>query len=104
MIFEDDQAIENNDNIFDDFFSSPDSTLIFKNENVEKMISNLPNIIEFSKYAYSKPLVLGDAHSKLSDASEKDSVNSDDFKEASFLECVEENSEKHGLQWPNKAY
>jgi hypothetical protein len=103
-IFEDDQAIENNDNIFNGFFSSPDGTSISENENVEEMMLSLPNIIEFSEYAYSEPSVSGDAHSELSDASEKDSVDSDDFKGASFLECAEESSEKHGLQWPNEAY
>jgi len=114
VIFEDDQAVENDDNIFNDFFSSPDDTSISENENVEEMISSLPNIIEFSEYVHSEPSVSGDAHSEPSvsedahsepsDTSEKDSVNSDDFKGASFLECAEESSGKHGLKWPNEAY
>jgi len=95
------EAVENNDNIFNDFFSSPDGTSISENENenVEEMMLSLPNI-ELSEYTHSEPSISGDASEKDS----VDSVNSDDFKGASFLECAEESSEKHELQWPNEAY
>src|SRR6185369_207177 len=98
--FEDvNQAVEK-DNIFNDFFSSPD-TSIFENENVEEMMSCSPDIVEFSEYAHSEPSVSGDISQR---SSERDLIDSDNFEGASFLECAEESSKKPGLQWPNEAY
>ncbi len=89
---------DNDNNIFNDFFSSQDDT---ENENVEEMMLSLSDIMETSEYVHSEPSVLENTSQR---SSERDSVDSDDFKGASFLECAKASLEKPGLQWPNEAY
>lgn len=97
-IFENEnQTIGNNkDNIFNDFFISPENDTS-TSDNEEMILDS----IEFSEYTYGESSISREASKRLSD---QDSVDSDDFKGASFLEYTEESLENSKLQWPNEAY
>jgi hypothetical protein len=99
-IFEDEnQAAENNgDNIFNDLFFSQEDISISENEETMRLD---PDIIELSKYIHSESLTSRKTSERSSD---KDSIDSDDLKGASFLECAKESLENPWLQWPNEAY